>query len=152
MRVVLCIFCLVLSFLFYGCSQRKSTGPVVVVEKYPEPSVVISIWDSDSATSQFFQERVIGLSSFAFLSNRDDPNVGIEYKALSNSKDQVAVSLFRRENCSKNSSDIKLKFEVVHNSETFSIPEICWNQKDEIPLIYGQNWFVKLASRHTVLK
>ena len=72
------------------------------------------------------------------------------YEGVGASGIDVSVSLFRREEDPEKPGHLLLKFEVVVNQEVLDVPEVSWNQEDDLDLIAGRNWLLKLT-RHQMV-
>ena len=60
------------------------------------------------------------------------------------------VALFRRDEDRGCPGNLLLKFEVVYGGEVVDVPQVSWNQEDDLDLIYGDGWLLKLT-RHRLV-
>ena len=72
---------------------------------------------------------------------------GIQYKVLSSLNSSLAISLYKRQEDSTTPGNLLLKFEAIYNTECVDIPEVSWNQTDELILGHGEGWMVKLFQK-----
>ena len=63
-------------------------------------------------------------------------------------EEPVRVALLKRVEDAENPGNLLLKFAVAAEGEVFEIPEISWNQRDEVLLAAGESWLVKLEIRN----
>ena len=63
-------------------------------------------------------------------------------------EEPVRVALLSRAEDAKKPGNLLLKFAVAAEGEVFEIPEISWNQRDEVLLAAGESWLVKLEIRN----
>ena len=62
----------------------------------------------------------------------------------------VYLSLFERRPDPDVPGNLLLKFEVLYQQEILDVPLVSWNQEDELDLLAGGNWLVKLT-RHKLV-
>ena len=58
------------------------------------------------------------------------------------------VALLKRAEDAEKPVNLRLRFAVAAEGEVFEIPEISWNQRDEVLLAAGESWVVKLEIRN----
>ena len=63
-------------------------------------------------------------------------------------EEPVRVALLSRAEDAEKPGNLLLKFAVAAEGEVFEIPEISWNQRDEVLLAAGATWLVKLEIRN----
>ena len=76
-------------------------------------------------------------------------NTGYEYLENKDFKScNIGVYLYKREVASDNNDRLLLKFDIECNGKLFPIPELSWNQKDDVLLWSGGNCIVFLSTNN----
>ena len=67
------------------------------------------------------------------------------YEGFGFNQTNIDVSLFKREEDPEKPGNLLLKFQVVSQLEVLDIPEVSWNQEDDLDLMTGRVWLLKLT-------
>lgn len=124
--------------LFSGCSQQNA---VVVKDRDSEPVVVVHFLGMKCQTIGKETTYCWSLEKFPVC----EEHYGVQYLCVGCEEQNIAVALLWKQDEPESPGSLLLRFRVVHNTEVFDLPVISWNQRDNLMLIHGGTWMVKLA-------
>ncbi len=154
---ILCFFFLMLSFFFQDVLQGelvtdvKQHPPLASPKalrrlklEEPQLSIVVTLQPPNAHLEQqrdipfsnpFFKSRL----GFDASKKQDEGELYIKFG-------DVSVMLLKYIPDEEHSSNVILKFLIVCATEAFDIPEVSWNQQDDLLVAAGDDWHVKLTN------